>query len=172
MPAGDCATTDVTEAIESVLEQGMKTEDVLAVKSEDRGSVVGVGKLVVLDSGKADATGAGLVVPVDNLTAGRGITGSDAMVFVAKTRAGLPSGRMGDVTKADVPATGEGSARPPCSCGRADTNFVTLGIKEELRDWAPTNRTGVKLCAVGSTGNPTVGVRTATGDLRAGTLGI
>ena len=44
MPAGDCATTDVTEAIESVLEQGMKTEDVPAVKSEDRGSVVGVGK--------------------------------------------------------------------------------------------------------------------------------
>lgn len=44
MPAGDCATTDVSEAIWSVLEQGLDTVDVLAVKSEDRGSVVVVGK--------------------------------------------------------------------------------------------------------------------------------
>ena len=40
MPAGDCATTDATEAMGSVLVQGMETEDVSAVKSEDTGSVV------------------------------------------------------------------------------------------------------------------------------------
>ena len=40
MPAGDCATTDATEAMGSVLVQGMETEDVPAVKSEDTGSVV------------------------------------------------------------------------------------------------------------------------------------
>ena len=44
MPAGDCATTDDTEAIGSVREKGTETVDVLAVKSEDRGSVVVVGE--------------------------------------------------------------------------------------------------------------------------------
>ena len=44
MPAGDCATTDVTEAIGSVLVQGMERVDVLAVKREERGSAVVVGK--------------------------------------------------------------------------------------------------------------------------------
>lgn len=44
MPSGDCATTDITEAIGTVPEQWMETVDELAVKSEDRGSVVVVGK--------------------------------------------------------------------------------------------------------------------------------
>ena len=117
----------------------------------------------MLEGGKGDVTGAGLVVPADNLTAAGAILGTGAMVFVAKTRAGLQSNLMGDVTKDDVPATGEESPRLTCNCGRADTNFVTLDIKDELRDWAPTNLTGA--------GSPTVGVRTTTGDLRAGTLG-
>lgn len=108
-----------------------------------------------------DATGAGLVVPVDNLTAGGPPPSTDALVFVAKTRAGLPSILMGDVTKVDVPVTGEESPWLPCNLGRADTNFVP-----------PTNRTCVVLGTVVSTGNPTGGVGTATGGLRAGTLGI
>ena len=124
------------------------------------------------DSEKVDATGAGLVVLVDNLTTGEALPGTDALVSVGKTRAGLPSNLMGDVTKVDVPVTGEESPWLPCNLGRADTNFVTFDTKEELRDWAPTNRTCVALGTVVSTGNATGGVRTPTGDLRAGTLGI
>ena len=82
----------------------------------------------MLGCGKGVATGADLVVPADNLTAGGGIPGTDAMVFVEKTRAGLQSSLMGDVTKADVPATGEESPRLPCNCG-LELRWVPWGAR-------------------------------------------
>jgi len=113
-----------------------------------------------------------VVAPVGNLTAGGGLPSTEALVLVAKTRAGLPSSLMGDGSKVDIPAAGTESpcVAPCCNLGRAaDTNFVTSDIKEGLRDGAPTNRWTL-LGTVGvSVGNPAWGVRTASGDLRAGT---
>lgn len=114
-----------------------------------------------------------VVVPVANLIVPCAEPRAGALDATEETRAGTLPNLGGAETKEGEPMEGDVKLQACVAgnLGRADTTFVLLGNKAELRPGVPVSWTGVTLGVVASNDAPTDGVHATKGQLTAGTPG-